>query len=285
MTVYKERLRLTINFRSTEKVPGMFASIIVTLPSAYEGASLHLSHAGQTKVVDLASSSATTTSVLAWYSDVYHAVHPVLSGYRLALSYNLVMPPSPTSVRPSLPKMDDAVARLRHVLLSWRRDQTGSAPVKLVYNLDHKYSQISLGTGSLKGKDAHMLSFLRPIAEELRFRLYLANVELHESGQAENSGGGGYRGGGWGRRRWGYSRYDDDEDDDDHGGMAELEESTLSVTNIVDLDGITVKLDGIKIDQDKDMIPYRLKDQGVDQEEYEGYQGNVSFQTLFVHGG
>jgi len=247
-------------------MPGMFGSIIITLPSAFEGAALHLSHSGQTRVIDLASTSKISTSVLAWYSDVFHSVKPVTSGYRLALSYNLAVSPTSADLRPSLPDMSPVINRLRHVLVSWRQARTEEAPIKLVYHLDHQYSSIGLGNMSLKGKDAHILSFLRPILEELQFRIYIANVELHQSGIADDSGGYHHRH----RCGYGYSS-----DDDEHCGMLEVDNSELSVENVVDLNGEPAHVD-FTIGEEEEM-PFKLNETDPDKEEYEGYQGNVSY--------
>lgn len=218
---------------------------------------------------DLASSSALSTSVLAWYSDVYHAVKPIVSGYRLALSYNLSVPPS-SIVRPTAPPAS-SVDPLRHVLLSWLANVNKDAPEKIVYHLDHKYSIASLGSGfnALKGTDAQMIDLLRSAIGELPFETYLANIELYQSGQAENDGGYGYS---RKRRRGWYNNYD--EDSRPHT-MAEIDETTFEVKNAVDLKGQPADLDHLNIQEDEDMMPHHLSNGAHDQEEYEGYQGNV----------
>ncbi|KAF8312027.1 hypothetical protein DL93DRAFT_2229335 [Clavulina sp. PMI_390] len=257
--------------QDTEKIPGMFGSIIVTLPSQFEGAAVHLSHNDETKVIDLAAESGLTTSVLAWYSDVFHAVKPVTSGYRLALSYNLAIRPGATQARPSAPDTSSASRELQHLLLSWKQDSSQKAPGKLVWNLEHQYSLIGLRQVSLKGRDAQILNVLGPLAERLQFRVLLANVELYENGEADDSGGWG-GGRGWGRRSR-YCAYDDYSRDDGHHDMIEVIDSRFSVKNVIGLDGATVELD-VDIDVDKEMIPYSLKRYGPSTEQYEGYQGN-----------
>jgi hypothetical protein len=120
---------------------------------------------------------------------------------------------------------------------------------------------------SLKGKDAHILSFLRPIAEELQFRIYIANVELHESGTADDFGGYHH-----GRRcRYGYSS---DDDSDMHGGMVDVHDSELTVENVVDSNGEPADVN-FTIEEGEEM-PFELNETSPDKEEYEGYQGNVS---------
>jgi hypothetical protein len=91
---------------STEKSEGMFATMIIILPSAYTGGQVHVSHSNQKQTFDFSSTSLSSTAVLAWYTDVKHEVKPVTSGYRLAsptTSFTLpqasLVPPSPIHTR------------------------------------------------------------------------------------------------------------------------------------------------------------------------------------------
>jgi hypothetical protein len=59
---------------STEKTDGMFATLIVVLPSKFAGGDAHLSHAGNNLVFNTSNDSLKKTSVLAWYTDVMHEV-------------------------------------------------------------------------------------------------------------------------------------------------------------------------------------------------------------------
>ena len=58
-----------------------------------------VSHASTTKTIDFSPNSLISTAVLAWYTDVKHEVKPVTSGYRLALTYNLIHVASPGVVQ------------------------------------------------------------------------------------------------------------------------------------------------------------------------------------------
>lgn len=238
----------------------MFGTIIIVLPSAYEGASLHFTHSGKSKTFDCAATSKIATSVLAWYSDVHHSVDPVTSGYRLALSYNLIQPPSKTTKVPKAPQVTDATENLRHVLLSWKvSDGLKGAPQKLAYILEHEYSLIGMTARTLKGKDAPLVSFVRSVAQELGFELYLANLKLTESGNDEEFHFGGYYG-----------------EDDGDGVMGEVYDTELEVVNAVDLDGNRASLN-LDIDQEEEMIPGPLNEiMGPTGSHREGYTGNVS---------
>ncbi|KAF7292539.1 Protein kinase domain-containing protein [Mycena kentingensis (nom. inval.)] len=69
----------------TEKANGMFASIVIVLPSEFTGGDVHTSHSGVNAVFNSSDNSLTRTTALSWYTDVFHEVKPITSGYRLAL--------------------------------------------------------------------------------------------------------------------------------------------------------------------------------------------------------
>lgn len=251
----------------------MFATIIVVLPSKFTGGTLHLSHGTGSTVVDLGNVSATTTSVAAWYTDVLHEVKPVTSGYRLALSYNVIH--TTTTLRPSVSASLHGVERLRHILLSWQQT-LATSPLKIIYLLDHHYAQSGLRGSSLKGHDAHLVAVLQGLAAECQIELGLASIECYKSGAAEGDYGQ-YEG--RGRRYYGYDS--EDEDDREQFTMGDVDETRMSITGLVDMDGITL-LDELEEDEDStETIPPTLRDEvedgEPDEEEYEGYQGNVRY--------
>lgn len=57
----------------TEKIPGMFGTMVVCLPSAHEGGDLVLRHGDITKTFK---SSEMQPSAFCWFSDVSHEVLP-----------------------------------------------------------------------------------------------------------------------------------------------------------------------------------------------------------------
>lgn len=261
---------------STEKSDGMFATVIIILPSQYSGGQVHVSHGSSQQIFDFASSSAFGTSLLSWYTDVTHEVKSVTSGYRLALSYNIIHT-SPGIPRPTLPDMHTAVSQLRHVLRKWskgRYDGSKQDTNIVAYLLEHQYSQVNLKMGALKGQDAHLVAHLRSIAEEEKIFVYLANLKYSIYGEPDDDGGG-YRG--YGRHK--RSCWDDGESDFDDGYMPcmlEQTDTTLSVNNLVDLDGnLIMGMQDLGLGQD-DLIPQNpFEDEAPDHKEYEGYMGNV----------
>ncbi|KAF6756350.1 hypothetical protein DFP72DRAFT_1044931 [Ephemerocybe angulata] len=263
--------------QDTEKANGMFATIVVVLPSAFEGGQLHVSHGGRSAVIDVAQNSAWNTSILAWYTDVMHEVKPITSGYRLALSYNLIHT-SPNTPQPSLPNEEGVMDDLRQTLERWDRDMYDEMPDPplYAYMLSHQYSQNDLnrGAAALKGRDAHLVAHLRPVAEELGFSVCLANLKRTESGCADDCGYNYNKRGRYGR---GWYDSDEDEDEDEHVTMLEVEDSSMELSNVVRLEENGPKNMGLgtfALDSEALVPRNAFEDLEPDDQEYEGYMGN-----------
>ncbi|KAF3277441.1 hypothetical protein TWF970_005052 [Orbilia oligospora] len=135
--------------RDTPKEDGMIGTVVVILPSVFEGGIVKLSHAGQEMSFDFARDCNYSFGVAAWYSDVEHAVEEVTGGYRVALVYNLTveggsLSASGTAVRLGLLELLEE--------LKERED-----PV--AYSLENKYSLAQRRLG-FKGKDRYVISNL-----------------------------------------------------------------------------------------------------------------------------
>ncbi|CAA7268308.1 unnamed protein product [Cyclocybe aegerita] len=261
--------------QDTQKANGMFATVIILLPSAYTGGQVVVSHASTTRTINFAPNSFLSTALLAWYTDVKHEVKPVTSGYRLALSYNLIHTAPPGLPKPCLPQMGDSVRVLRRVLRKWKEakyKKKKSARRLVAYLLNHEYSNANLheGVEALKGVDAHRVTFLRGVAEQLGFKVGLASLEHHISGCGDDDGGSYHN-----RGRWDYGGGDEEETP----GMLEVIETKTSISGLVDLDGSSLLPVG-EIDLKEDaLIPKDpFKDEEPDDTEYEGYMGNGAGQ-------
>ena len=117
------RLVLTRYLSSTERANGMFATMTVLLPSSFTGGEDRLSHTGDNAtLVGFGPSSWFATSVLSSYTGVTHEMRPIHSGYRLALSYNLIH--TSNTPRPALPDICGVVSALRRTFRSWHQGLT-----------------------------------------------------------------------------------------------------------------------------------------------------------------
>lgn len=146
------------------------------------------------KTLASAAQSAFGYSYLAWYADVNHAIQPVTSGYRLVLTYNLVYSTSDFGHRASL--LDDHKLNLGRVLSTWRSDWTKDpeGSEKLIYLLEHEYSEANISLDLLKGKDKSRLQFLAAACRDQGFCLYFAHFEhtKYEGAEEEYHCHGGY---------------------------------------------------------------------------------------------
>jgi hypothetical protein len=83
--------------QDTEKSDDMIGTLTVTLPGSSKGGELVIDHAGE-QVTHR--SSATLLSFVAFYADCRHEVRPVTSGYRVVLTYNLLLTGNPPPTVP-----------------------------------------------------------------------------------------------------------------------------------------------------------------------------------------
>ncbi|PTB43843.1 hypothetical protein M441DRAFT_133874, partial [Trichoderma asperellum CBS 433.97] len=75
--------------KDTEKIDGMFGTLVICLPSEHEGGEVYLQHGKDSLELSTATTSAYGYYYLAWYADVTHEIKPVRKGYRWVLTYNL----------------------------------------------------------------------------------------------------------------------------------------------------------------------------------------------------
>lgn len=142
--------------RDTEKIPNMFATMVVNLPSAHQGGELIISHAGQSKSYSFTDGSLFASSFVAFYADCYHEVKPVTSGYRLCLIYNLAI--TNRKQQPDLTEQLGVIAEVEQVIQAWK--ETPDASPMLSYLLDHSYSVQNLRMSNLKLSDFAKASVL-----------------------------------------------------------------------------------------------------------------------------
>jgi hypothetical protein len=144
---------------------------------------------------------------------------------------------------------------------------------KVVYELEYKYSRANLSASALKGRDSAIFALVDSVAKELGFCMGLAHLELTLTGTPDGPGFD--------------DDYDDEwEDDDSHGdeereenwSFGDIDERTVSVTNLVDAKGKQIA-PNVDFDDETEAIPSGFVEEieagRHDRQEYEGYQGNV----------
>jgi predicted 2-oxoglutarate/Fe(II)-dependent dioxygenase YbiX len=186
-----------VSHRDTEKAPGMFATLVLVLPSTSAGGELVLRHKGREARLDLRCEEPSEVAFAAFYADCVHEVLPVTSGCRLVLVYNLVRRGQGQSPQPPSYLGEEArVATLSEAWAARKQSPDDDAPEKLIYPLEHAYTPAELGFKTLKGADAAVAKVVVAAAQRSGCDVHLALVSVEESGSAEHTA---YFGSG---RRW-----------------------------------------------------------------------------------
>jgi len=187
-----------VNHRDTEKAAGMFATLILVLPSIYTGGALLVRHRDREARLELSCPEPSQVAFAAFYADCVHEVLPITSGYRLALVYNLRR--QGRGQLPEPPNYDTEQARVTVLLRQWSTGKDApdaDSPEKLLYPLEHAYTPAELAFAALKGADAAVADVLIAAASAADCDLHLALVSIKESGSAEHIGYYGSRRRGW----------------------------------------------------------------------------------------
>ncbi len=78
-----------VQHRDTEKATGMFATLVIVLPSNYSGGELVIRHGEQVVTLNMHRDEPSELTFAAFYADCVHEVQPITQGCRLTLIYNL----------------------------------------------------------------------------------------------------------------------------------------------------------------------------------------------------
>ncbi|THY24800.1 hypothetical protein D6D01_05315 [Aureobasidium pullulans] len=248
----------------SEKVPGMFGTLVISLPSAHRGCAVVVTHNGkkypqQTYNHEYLACVCHPDGglICSRYSDVIHEVQDVTSSYRWVLTYNLV--------QTNFEQFNSAASadrKLRAILTEWNNtiEEEGGETDKMIYQLDHKYTDASIRLNSLKGADLLRAQRLFSVCDQVGFTLYLASLEKQVHGSAESN-----------NNRY-FDRYDDDEEgsDGEFHAIEDVIDETLKLTRVVDTDGNVVATD-LDIEEDDIVQSDPYEDRDPDEDSYEGW--------------
>ena len=258
--------------RDTEKAPGMFATLVIVLPSDFSGGELVVSHKGQEVRLDLHREEPSEAAFAAFYADCRHEVRPITAGHRLTLIYNLLRPGGEPLPQP--PDYGAEQAQVTALLHAWGKpdgtsgntpneEPATSSPIKLIYPLEHAYTEAELGFDTLKGADAAVAAVVNGAAAAAGCDLYLALVSIEESGWAEYTGGG----------RW----------DDPELEIGEVTDSRQTIHDWRHPDGSRPAMGELPFADGEVCPPGALDDRDAAETEFEEATGNegASFDRLY----
>ncbi|NDZ18985.1 hypothetical protein C7T35_21950 [Variovorax sp. WS11] len=262
-----------VGHRDTEKAPGMFATLIIALPSVHTGGELVIRHKGREVLLDLRCQDPSEAAFAAFYADCVHEVLPVTSGCRLALVYNLLR--SGRSRLPKPPSYETEQARVAALLQRWAASKplaNDASPEKLVYPLEHAYTPAELSFLALKGPDAAVAGVLAEAVQRAGCDLHVALLTIHESGCAEYTG---YSGSRWRGRA--------DEEDEEEFEIGEVCDRSQTLSNWGRPDGTRAAL-GVFPFGDAELCPSdALDDMEPDEQYFQEATGNegASFERTY----
>jgi hypothetical protein len=173
--------------RDSEKAGGMIGTLVVSLPSAFRGGAMMIRHHEEELVVG---GSGKHLTLIAFYADCQHEVRPIRLGYRIGLTYDLLVEAersSTVSVAEGREALGRSIRRFFATLrpLRWHGDRREGPPDRLVYLLDHEYTQRGLAWNRLKNADAHRVAALQAVARRLDCETCLALADVHETWSCE----------------------------------------------------------------------------------------------------
>ncbi|KAJ6497231.1 hypothetical protein C8R47DRAFT_1114136 [Mycena vitilis] len=162
-----------------DEAPGeKICDLVVLLPSSFTGGLLELRHDGENKPIVLDEESGRKTSIVAAYVGVEHNLSAVESGYRIALTYHVL---DRGGHPPTLADLDSPKQRIRRLLRNWQQTKLfGCAPPFIACLLQNQYprSAKSFDASSLHGVDENLFSRVRQHAQELHIALHLAHIDV-----------------------------------------------------------------------------------------------------------
>ena len=256
--------------RDTEKAHGMVATLTISLPVAGSGGELVVRHHGREVVVDMNVEEPSELAFAAFYADCTHEVRPVVAGHRLSLVFNLCLRPGDKSSPRKPPDFSEQIDAIARRLVAWRDDEF--AAEKLVWLLDHEYSEAGLSFDTLKNADAARTQALAAAAERAECELHAAILHIEEHGDAM------YRGDyvdSWG---WNEGNVDAME-------IGELFDSHHRLDGWASRDGARPQLGELKL-EDGELLPRGALDHAVPDEqrlhEATGNEG-VSLERAYRH--
>lgn len=248
--------------QDSEKHDGMVGTLVVSLPSVHSGGELVIDHAGESRAYR---ASREDLTLVAFYSDCRHEVTPVRSGYRLTLTFNLLAD-AETPAPQAGPVTELAGCLTEHFTTAATPRFGGrdlDPPNRLVFLLDHEYTQRGLAWRRLKGADAERAALLRAAAERAGYETVLALAEVKETWDVEPSGG------------YGWDDYDEDEDGDpDDYQLTDLIDDEITLGWWTDPDGAGGESISLHVPDHEVCATTPSKILEPYESEYEGYMGN-----------
>eukprot|EP00027_Filamoeba_sp_ATCC50430_P015493 CAMPEP_0168575296 /NCGR_PEP_ID=MMETSP0413-20121227/19580_1 /TAXON_ID=136452 /ORGANISM="Filamoeba nolandi, Strain NC-AS-23-1" /LENGTH=646 /DNA_ID=CAMNT_0008608779 /DNA_START=245 /DNA_END=2185 /DNA_ORIENTATION=- len=166
-----------------QKESNTFGTLLIQLPSIYQGGQLVVSHNSQHQCAFDFTEDPFSISYAAFYQQCEHYFKPVTCGYKLCLVFNLLTT-TPLTVSPFLvnPSTESTIILL---LQKWREHATTSphALKKFGFAFQTRYAE-PLNFSQLNDSDRYRCNILRSACKSAGFSMYLVMMQITEKGAA-----------------------------------------------------------------------------------------------------
>jgi hypothetical protein len=257
--------------QDTEKLTDMVATLVVVLPSAHIGGDLLIKHKRDAYTFASENIDETNFQCVAFYADSPHEVKKVTKGYRVALTYNLVLEAKPCESSPTAENLALIDALEEYFCETFSLE----GPSKLVYFLNHSYTEHSLKWNMLKGEDFKNADSLRSAAKKAGLVAHLALAELQESWSVYENYDYSSR-----RYRRDYDDGNNDDDEDDEGNddeefeKGEFIEDSTTLSDWIDAEGKKLQYGACGVESNEICLELDTEAIEPDDSQHEGYMGN-----------
>ena len=243
--------------RDTEKADGMVATLVAALPVSGSGGDLIVRHAGGETVIDLRTDEPSELAFAAFYADCEHEVLPVAAGHRVCLVYNLILKQGKPVSSPDFRSEESAIAMELKTI-----SQQPDGPRRLIWVLEHDYSEAGLSFDTLKNIDATIGRVLLAAADRSNYDLHLALLNYEDSGIPE---------------------YSPDDCYDEAFDICEIFDSDCWLEGFVRPDGAKADYGKLDLVPDELMPPDRMRDEEADSSSVTEATGNegASFERWY----
>ena len=168
LILYEEGVGYDWKQESSEKSNGKFGSLIIHLPSYYEGGELLIQHE-RTQINTIYNQQEREDEFFysAFYSDCHQKLNPITKGHKFTLLFDLIMKNSSNQMNLSIihanKKAKNILDHFIHTIVHGKSDNNKKP--RFLFPLDHIYSDKNCNL-QLKGKDREKLSLLQNMKDE-----------------------------------------------------------------------------------------------------------------------
>lgn len=265
--------------QDSERADNMWGSLVVVLPTDCSGGALVVEHNGEKKTLQRRKDSKNNLLFAGFYADCQHEVRPVVAGHRVVLTYHLSYKQDLPAPKPPA-SLSVAVNRVAQCLESYFTTsrpvssysvEPQAPPDRLIYLLDHEYTEKSLGWTHLKNADRVRVTALLEAADRLDCEVFLALTEVYEhwSCYGDDDWGRGYRRRGWER----YGQYRD-RDEDKNVELGELLECSVELRHWLPRDSADKTKAAAQLHDSELCFTRPSQEMDPFKSEHEGYMGN-----------